>query len=196
MDWNACYQRSETPWDKGVATPILEEVAAAHPELFAGRVLVPGCGTGHDARWLADRGCEVTGADISTLALERARALDPGNRVTFRLVDVLNLPPDMRGAHDLVWEHTCLCALDPAVRTAYALGVKSALKPGGVVAGVFFMNPEMDPGEQGPPFGIPLDELESLWRDAGFEIVDSWVPATGYEGRVGRERAVVLRMRG
>lgn len=192
-DWNACYERRETPWEKGFATPVIAEVEARHPAVFRGRVFVPGCGLGHDARWLAEHGLKVTGGDIAPLALEKARALDAEGRVEFRLVDVFSPPDDMCGAFDLVWEHTCLCALPPEMRTKYALGVKSALKPGGMVAGVFFISPEMDPGEEGPPFGISVSDLEKLWRDAGFEVVDSWVPTTGYEGRVGRECAMVLR---
>jgi hypothetical protein len=103
------------------------------------------------------------------------------------------LPDDMRGAFDVVWEHTCLCALPLEMRTAYAAAIKSTLKLGGTVAGVFFINPDMDPGETGPPFGISVEELEQLWRDAGFDVLDSWVPAVGYEGRVGRERVMLLR---
>lgn len=192
-DWNGCYERSETPWEKGVPTPVLAEVAARHAGVFQGRALVPGCGFGHDARWLAACGMQVAGADIAPRAIEMARVLDTHGAVDFRLADVFDLPGDMRGAFDLVWEHTCLCALSPDMRMRYALGVRSALKPGGMVAGVFFINPEMDPGEEGPPFGIGVGELEQLWRDAGFEVLDSWVPQSGYEGRIGRERAMVLR---
>jgi SAM-dependent methyltransferase len=192
-DWNDCYHRSETPWEKGKPTPVLADVMARHEPLFHGRVLVPGCGMGHDARWLADHGMKVTGADIAPLAIEKAKQLDAGHRVDFRLADLFALPEDMRGAFDLVWEHTCLCALPLEMRTQYVRAVKSALKADGVVAGVFYMNPDMDPGEEGPPFGISVEELEKLWGDAGFEVVDSWVPTVGYEGRIGRERAMVLR---
>jgi SAM-dependent methyltransferase len=192
-DWNECYEKNETPWEKGKATPVLDEMMARHAEVFRGRVLVPGCGLGHDARWLAERGMEVTGADIAPLAIDGAKAWDAESKVDFRLVDLFALPDDMKGAFDLVWEHTCLCALPLDLRTRYVKGVKSSLKDGGLVAGVFFINPDMDPGEAGPPFGISVEELEQLWREEGFEVVDSWVPEVGYEGRVGRERAMVLR---
>jgi SAM-dependent methyltransferase len=192
-DWNDCYNRSETPWEKGRPTPVLADVMSRHQALFQGRVLVPGCGMGHDARWLAERGMEVTGADIAPLAIENAQKFPAEHRVDFRVADLFALPDDMRGAYDLAWEHTCLCALPLELRTKYILGVKSALKADGAVAGVFYMNPDMDPGEEGPPFGISVEALEKLWRDAGFEVVDSWVPTVGYEGRIGRERAMVLR---
>jgi SAM-dependent methyltransferase len=192
-DWIDCYQRGETPWEKGKPTPVLDEVLARHPEVFHGRVLVPGCGFGHDARWLAAHGLTVTGADIAPPAIEGAQKMDQEKRVDFRLIDLFALPADMQGAFDFVWEHTCLCALPLAMRSAYAQAVKSVLKTDGKVVGVFYMNPDMDPGEEGPPFGISVEELEQLWRDAGFEVVDSWVPEVGYEGRVGRERVLILR---
>lgn len=99
----------------------------------------------------------------------------------------------MRGTFDAVWEHTCLCALHPTIRQQYIAGIKSALKPGGQVAGVFYINPELDPGETGPPFGITVDELKALWQEAGFEVVAGWVPEASYEGREGREYFLWLR---
>ncbi len=194
MNWNELYEQKETPWEKGAPTPVLAEMHARCPEVFHGRTLVPGCGLGHDARWLAARGCEVTGADIAPLAIEQARAFAPEVPVNFRLADILNPPADMQSAFDLVWEHTCLCALDPALRQSYARAIQACLKPGGILAGVFFINPEMDPGEEGPPFGISVEELEALWRGAGFEILHAWIPAAAYPGREGRERAMVLRL--
>lgn len=192
-DWNDCYERRETPWEKGAPTPVLANVMSRHAPLFQGRVLVPGCGFGHDARALAQQGMKVTAVDIAPLAVENAKALDPDHLVDFRLANLFDLPAELRGSFDLVWEHTCLCALPLDLRAQYAAGVASALKPGGAIAGVFFLNPEMDPGETGPPFGISVNELTQLWRDAGFEPVDQWVPNVGYNGRIGREMAMVLR---
>ncbi len=192
-DWNDCYARSETPWEKGRETPVLADVMGRHAAVFRGRVLVPGCGFGHDARMLAGRGMQVTGVDIAPLAIEKAKSLDPGRRVDFRAASLFELPEDLRGAFDMVWEHTCLCALNPDMRELYVRGVATALKPGGVVAGVFFLNPEMDPGETGPPFGIQVGELKALWKSVGLEPVDQWMPEVGYETRVGRELAMVLR---
>ncbi|HEY2572411.1 MAG TPA: methyltransferase domain-containing protein [Verrucomicrobiaceae bacterium] len=191
-DWNDLYAKGETPWERGRPAPVLEVAAKMHPELFQGRVLVPGCGLGHDARWLAARGCDVVAVDIAPLAIDRAKSLDREHRVDFRLENLFELTRDLRGAFDLVWEHTCLCALDPAMRAKYIAGVRSALKPAGMVAGVFYMNPDLDPGETGPPFGITLEELTKLWRDGGFEVQEHWVPQVANEGREGRERFMRL----
>lgn len=192
-DWNELYAKGETPWEKGRPAPVLEVLGKTRPKLLRGRVLVPGCGLGHDARWLAAHGCEVVAVDIAPLAIERARQRDPEHRVDFRLVNLFELPADLRGGFDLVWEHTCLCALDPPLRPQYIAGVRSALRPGGTVAGVFYMNPDLDPGETGPPFGITTEELLKLWQAGGFEALEHWVPEVAYEGREGRERFMRLQ---
>jgi len=193
MDWNAAYENQETPWDKGLPTPVLGEVLQKHPGLLEGRVLVPGCGLGHDAREIAKSATSVVGADIAPLALEKAAALDPEGLVDFQLIDMLAPAAEWHGSFDAVWEHTCLCALEPVLRLAYAQSVSALLKPRGVLVGVFFINPEMDPGESGPPFGITAADLEALWHQVGLVPVDSWVPQTGYGGRVGRELAMILK---
>ncbi|HVJ45590.1 MAG TPA: methyltransferase domain-containing protein [Luteolibacter sp.] len=192
MDWADRYLQDDTPWDKGIATPVLAEMHARHPGVFSGKTVAPGCGTGHDARSLADLGCEVTGLDIAPPAIERAKALDPEQRVTFEVADFLNPSPEYHHAFDLLWEHTCLCALDPTLRPAYLAAVADVVKPGGRVAGVFFINPEMDDGESGPPFGISVDDLQSSWERHGFQVIDSWVPETAFPGRLGRELAMIL----
>jgi SAM-dependent methyltransferase len=194
QDWNELYEKGDTPWDRGTHTPVLDAVVKKHPRLFKGRLLVPGCGLGHDARWLAARGCEVVAIDIAPLAIGRAKQLDADHRVDFRLVNLFELPDDLRGSFDMLWEHTCLCALEPELRGKYIAAVRSALKSGGMVAGVFYMNPDLDPGETGPPFGITLEELIKLWTDGGFELPEHWVPEVAYEGRAGRERVMLLRL--
>ena len=60
-DWEANYQTNETPWEKGAPSPGLVEFLRTDP--IHGRVLVPGCGFGHDARALAATADEVVGID-------------------------------------------------------------------------------------------------------------------------------------
>jgi SAM-dependent methyltransferase len=63
---------------------------------FAARVMTVGlacdmgCGPGHVARYLRERGAHVCGIDISTALVERARRLNPG--IDFRQGDMLALP--------------------------------------------------------------------------------------------------------
>ncbi|WAC20640.1 methyltransferase domain-containing protein [Luteolibacter sp. SL250] len=193
MDWNARYQEQDTPWDKGIPTPVLAEIHERHPGIFSGStIVVPGCGTGHDVRWLAEQGAEATGLDIAPLAIAKARDLDPTGQADYQVADFLDPDSPLPDTFDQLWEHTCFCALDPSLRAAYLKAARRYLKPGGTLVGVFFINPEMDEGETGPPFGIDEDELSRTLEEAGFRTTGTWVPTTGFPGRIGRERVMIL----
>ncbi|MEZ4469768.1 MAG: methyltransferase domain-containing protein [bacterium] len=67
------YQRGDTPWDLGGPSPVVQRLA--RDLLTPGmRVLVPGCGRGHDVEALARAGLQVTGLDLSPTALALAAA--------------------------------------------------------------------------------------------------------------------------
>ncbi len=66
--WEARYRDSERVWS-GRPNPLLVREASHLPP---GTALDLGCGEGADAVWLAARGWQVTGIDISHTALERA----------------------------------------------------------------------------------------------------------------------------
>jgi SAM-dependent methyltransferase len=68
--WEARYQDSDRIWSGRPNQLLVRE--ASH--LTPGTALDLGCGEGADAVWLASRGWQVTGIDISHTALERAAA--------------------------------------------------------------------------------------------------------------------------
>jgi 2-polyprenyl-3-methyl-5-hydroxy-6-metoxy-1,4-benzoquinol methylase len=73
IDWDARYVAGDTPWDKGAAHPALQARLKKLP--IAGRVLVPGCGAGHDVRALAAGGAAfVLGLDVAPSALNLAQS--------------------------------------------------------------------------------------------------------------------------
>lgn len=196
-DWNRRWQVGDTPWDKGRATPVLDEIAARQPAALAGRVLVPGCGAGWDARWIGARGAgEVFGLDLVALAVGRARELTGARlarTVRFGQGDFLEPAAVEPASFDALFEHTCFCAIEPRRRQDYLAAAVRALRPGGWLAGVFYLDPDMDPGEEGPPFGVERQELERLGAAAGFRLVDGWTPRVAFPGRLGRERAMLWR---
>lgn len=186
-NWDQAYQENFTPWDKGLPSPPLAAWLAENP--LSGRVLVPGCGVGHDVAHLVSLGIDAHGLDIAPTAVARAKERYPHLAERFVCADLF----EHRGQYDAVVEHTCLCALPPEWRTKYRDAVASLLNPGGLLIGVFFINPEMDPGETGPPFGISQDELTALFAGR-FQVVQSLAPAAAYPGREGRECLRVLRL--
>ena len=72
-DWEERYQQEDTPWDKGEPALGLTDWLKKQELNSETRVLVPGCGRGHDASAWAKAGFEATGLDISDLALSDAR---------------------------------------------------------------------------------------------------------------------------
>ena len=182
MDWNRRYEEGDTPWDKGAAHPVLSAMLT-HGAL-TGRVLVPGCGTGHDVRELARRGLTVVGLDLAPLALERAKAHAPVGSETYELGDLFHLPSSLRESFDGVFEHTCFCAIDPARRAAYVSAVAAALRPSGRLLAVFFVDP--DHGGEGPPFGCTTAELDGLFAGR-FRLLEEHREIPTYPEREGRE---------
>ena len=191
-DWESMYQSSETPWDKGAPSPALVDFLAENA--VTGRVLVPGCGFGHDVRALAASGAEVIGIDIAPSAIEATAKLPPTGGERYELADLFELPPHLRGSFDWVWEHTCFCAIDPAQRAAYVAAVAGALKPGGHLLAVFYLDPGQSGPDEGPPFEVSIAELDRLFLPR-FKLEREWLPARAYPGREGREWLRLLRLR-
>lgn len=190
LDWDEHYKTGEVFWDKGRASPPLQEYLEHHP--LHGRTLVPGCGRGHDLAMAVEHGLDAIGLDIAPTGLADARALYPQIADRFMLGNFFDLPAEFRGAFDVVVEHTLLCALPPEMRGEYRRAVDVALRRGGLLVGVWFINPKLDRGEEGPPFGISVAELTTLFEDE-YEIVDDYVPSVAFPNREGRERLRVLR---
>lgn len=191
-DWDKAYEEGDTPWDKGYASPPLGEFLERHA--VSGRVLVPGCGSGHDVRALAGQGAEVVGMDIASGAIRKAAAFPSVARESYELGNFLRLPKEHAGAYDWVFEHTCLCAIEPAERTAYALAVHRALKPGGHYLAVFFREVSDYRGDE-PPHPISRAETDVLFSD-NFETVESFVPQATYPSRpFGAEEVCWMRLK-
>jgi len=191
IDWDAAYLNNAMPWDKGAPAPPLLEFLEENA--FPGKVLVPGCGLGHDVRALAARGADVVGLDVSPTAVARADACPKAGTERYVCADLFALPPELRGRFDGVVEHTCLSGLPPATRGDYIGALHSTLRPGGVYLAVFFLNP-WDEGEtpEPPPFGIAPAEIDAMIAGC-FAVERSWTPTRHYPGREGREQMRLMR---
>ena len=193
MDWDEIYRKGEVFWNKGAPSPPMRQYLASHP--VRGRTLVPGCGHGHEVVLAVEHGLDAIGLDIAPSGVAEARALYPQLAERFVVGDVFNPPPEMRGIFDVVLEHTCMSALPPTMRADYRRGIDLMLRPGGLLIGVWFISPHLDPGEEGPPFAFSVPDLTALFAD-GYEIFEDYVPDVSFDTRVGQERVRVLRRAG
>lgn len=192
VDWGERYRLGDTPWEKGQAHPGLPVLLDEHLEVVAHarEILVPGCGLGHDARLIATRtDAAVTGLDIAVGAVEKARSLTEAKGAQgpdWVVGDLFQ----WEKSYDLVFEHTCFCAIPVARRPEYVAAMSRLIPAGGFLLGIFFLNPDHD-GEEGPPFGVGMDELEEFFK-ADFDLKWSAASADTYPSRKGGEREVCL----
>ena len=180
--WDQRYREGSDRWELGTPAPPLKQFLCEHPlaPRPPARVLVPGCGRGHEAALLASMGFAAVGLDFSAEALQEARRLhgeQPG-QLSWLQADLLDsaalvaagLGP---GSCDGVLEHTCYCAIDPALRPAYRQTMARLVRPQGWLLGLFWCHGR--PG--GPPYGSDVEALQSDFQAVGF-TQEVWSPAT------------------
>jgi SAM-dependent methyltransferase len=195
--WEAEWEAGQD-WDTGEATPPMARAIAGLPVLRDAVVI--GCGRGYEARALVRRGWpRVVGVDFATAALAAAReaeALDApweGRQpVDWRLQDFFTLGETDPGSFDLVVEHSCCIAIDPARRGEWARVVAATLRPGGRLLALLSLKRR----EGGPPFELRREPMEALLAEAGFVLERSEIPEDSIPSRRGQEWLVVARRAG
>jgi SAM-dependent methyltransferase len=190
--WDAHYQRGETGWDIGGPAPAFVDLLAGPDAPPPGRMIVPGCGRGHDALQFARAGFDVLGLDFAPQAIAEARAAaaQAGSSARFVQADLFALPAAWDGTFDYVLEHTCLSAFAPDRRPAYVAAVARLLRPRGRYIALFFTHGY--PG--GPPFDITVDEIKTLFTPR-FVLEHLAPPARSVRQRQGKEAFGLLRLK-
>jgi len=194
MDWNQAYLDANTPWDKGMPSPVLVELLGDIP--VNAKLVVPGCGTGNDIVALLDANpASVIGIDIAPEAIALLRKRFEGNPVVHPVLgDFVQHAAEHPASADVVIEHTCFCAIPVAHRSAYATACLNILRPGGKVIGVFYWMPrDTDDITIGPPFQTSEAELQGLFGP-DFDL-DISAATVGFPERLGREFRVVMTRR-
>lgn len=190
-NWNARYQTGDTPWDKGEPHPELPFLLRTHHELLAKtlRILVPGCGYGHDAQCIASEfKAQVTGLDIASFSVDKAAELHSEDNLNWEVSDLFE---DQSGPYELIFEHTCFCAIPLDRRADYVSAVARLIPSGGHLLGIFFLNPDHK-REEGPPFGVTPTELDKYFTPHFTKIWEQ-EPSATYPSRegAGRERSIL-----
>lgn len=151
-------------------------------------VLIPGCGNGYEAEYLITQGFKrITLIDISPVLTRRLEKKFEAN--LFRQLRIIT--GDffaLQERFDLILEQTFFCALDPALRPAYALKMQELLHPGGRLAGVLF---DRDFPSPGPPFGGNREEYRQLFAPL-FRIITMEPCYNSVKPRAGTECFFIL----
>lgn len=144
----------------------------------AGRALDIGCGEGRASIYLAKRGFEVTGFDLSPRAIEtaRAKAEAAGLAIDFFVEDATNLAQFAAG-FDFAYDWGMLDLFTPQreARERYLDGVRHALNVGGRFA-IFCFNP-MSFGLQGPGVETRTTERGDTLNFSRFDEIEAMLDA-------------------
>jgi len=186
--WNQVYVEAgeDAPgWDLGGPNPeLVWQLGHAIPALEAGRIVVPGCGYGHDVVLLAAMGFDVVGVDMAPAAVAKARqALDSaGLSGEVIEADFFDFARRFAGSFDYLYEYTCFCAIHPDRRREYAEAAHALLKPNGQVIGCFYHHQR--PG--GPPYDTPPESVRKAFHGL-FDLRTLGVAQNSVERRAGAE---------
>ncbi|GLY18423.1 hypothetical protein Kisp01_54370 [Kineosporia sp. NBRC 101677] len=183
--WEERYRAAEPLFSGRVNPQLVDEIS----DLAPGSALDAGCGEGGDVFWLASRGWRVTGADFSSVVLEKnaARAAELGQEIATRTewihADLRTWTPP-RGQYDLVTSHFLHQSGQDLFRR-----LASAVAPGGQLLIVLHspLDLETTMGRPNVPEGFWTAEQIAAALDLdGWEVLTSEArprPATDPEGR-------------
>jgi thiopurine S-methyltransferase len=174
-DWLARWDQGRTGWHEPAGNEGLKSFwpDTANP----GSVLVPLCGKSPDLLWLAERGYDVVGVELSEIAVagffeehdlqfERTPA-GPLNRYTATQHSLNLYCGDyfefQSRPFDALYDRGALVALPEDMRPRYVEHTDGLLKPG---ATRLVITLEYDQRVvNGPPFAVSADELATYWDD-------------------------------
>jgi SAM-dependent methyltransferase len=162
--WDTRYRDHVMPWDAGGVPADVRAFADRLPE--RARLLVPGCGSGYEVGYLAQRGFDVLAIDFSPEAVELAKRNAGPFADRVQHADFFAFDPGPQ-RFDAIYERAFLCALPRNIWPAYAVRMAQLLSTGMLLAGFFFYSD----APRGPPFGTSATELHEL-LDCVFELTE------------------------
>jgi SAM-dependent methyltransferase len=164
--WEERYLTKDALWSGRPNPQLVAETAGLTP----GTALDIGCGEGADAIWLADQGWQVTGVDISKIALERAAGHAGARQITWLHADLTGW--DSGATYDLVSAH--FIHGDKDEREAFQRRFAASVAPGGtlLIVGHHPADLETHIGRPDlPGFFFTAEEVAALLDPAAWEIV-------------------------
>jgi SAM-dependent methyltransferase len=167
--WDDAYRSREAAWSGEPNDRIVDAVAGLEP----GLALDVGCGEGADAIWLAERGWRVTATDISSVALERARAIDRTGCVEWLQADLLEWEPTA-STYDLVAAHFVHFA-SPEREIVFGR-LAAAVRPHGTLLVVAHHPSDLQTTAGRwpmPDFYYTADDIAALLEPGDWDIVDA-----------------------
>ena len=177
-DWETLYkiQKVETmPWYNEILDSDLEDELARR-KITNGKFLDLGTGPATQAIWLAKRGFNVIGSDLSETAIKRANSVYANEKnIDFVVDDILNSKLKAN-EFDYIFDRGCFHVLLPVDRQRYITKIKQILRNNGILFLKCFSDKER---RQEGPYKFSHDEIMDLFNKH-FEMVN--IKETVYQG--------------
>ncbi|ALW85532.1 SAM-dependent methyltransferase [Hymenobacter sedentarius] len=188
--WQGRYATGRDGWDAHRITPPLHAYFDQLDVAQQPRILIPGAGRAYEAEYLHQLGFRhVFVADLAPEPLQALAARVPDFPADHLLLaDFFALPN--APLYDMIVEQTFFCALNPALRPAYAQNCAALLRPGGTLMGLLF-DTDFGPVQE-PPFGGTKEEYRQYFAPY-FDFRHFETATNSLAPRQGRELFICLK---
>ena len=188
-DWEHHYETDDLRWDLGEVAPPFVHLWEER-KISQCKAIIPGCGRGHEAIFLAERGFQITAVDYTQGAvglLEKALLKENLSGEVLRQ-DFFELDSYYNDKFDLMLENTFFCAINPSMRQKYVVTAGRILKSGALLVGLFY---ETDK-EGGPPFNTRKRDIEEHFSERfAIEVLSKTLHSA--EQRQGKEWLAIFK---
>lgn len=155
--WSDRYENDKIGWDLGtISTPLKAYFDQVEDKSL--RILIPGCGNGHEAEYLHKSGFKnVHVLDFSKQPLDNLLKRIPDFPIEHIHVGDFF---EHENEYDIIVEQTLFCAIDPVLRSKYAENVHRLVGEKGKLIGLLF-DAHFDGG---PPYGGSKTEYKGYFE--------------------------------
>ncbi len=156
------YKKGDTPWELDGPDFNLVEMVSGRP-IQACRALDVGCGTGDNAVWLAQHNFQVSGCDVSDVAIDKAghKAAAAGVQCDFHVCEFLSTP-FLGSSFGFVFDRGCFHSFEPRTeREQFARHVSAHLEQDGLWLSLVG-SADDPPRDTGPPRRTALEIVSAV----------------------------------
>ncbi|MEO6135700.1 MAG: methyltransferase domain-containing protein [Ginsengibacter sp.] len=154
--WDQRYLDDNTGWDMHQPSPPLKSYIDTLEDKNL-RILIPGCGNAHEARYLLEKGFKnVTLIDFSKVVTDRLKEI-------YKELPVQIINENFfehSGTYDIILEQTFFCALPHPLQEKHPKKCIELLNKNGRIAGVFFNKKFADTE---PPYIRDTEEYKMIF---------------------------------
>ena len=205
--WKQAWETNNIGFHKSKPHPQLVKYFRELNLIPGSRVFLPLCGKTLDIAWLLSKGVQVSGVEISQLAIEQLfqeLGNEPkitrygkfscynGNNVSIYMGDVFDLTRDVLGEVDAIYDRAALVALPEELRIKYTQHLIEITDTAPQLVITFEYDQSL---KSGPPFSVDADELNQHFREIyTLELLECTSLPGGLKGsRVATENVWLLK---